>query len=516
MTYATERERLGRLPAWTLEIDLPRCTRTYGTSPCTASVGTTGSAKCFNTRVTCQDTANYAADTRTYRFANRELAIDAEATPAAVTLSASATSSTTITLTWTGGSAFADEYIIEAKEAGASTFSRIGTADGAATTFAHTGLSAGDSFTYRIRARNGAILGSYSNEAAALIIDSGAVNGINFNGLVASIAVTGNVAYIGGNFSTVTDAGGAKTRNALCAIDLSTGLLTSWDPGCNAGSTVNALGLDSSGNVYAGGNFTTVAATGRNRAAAISAAGALLSWNPNLNSDCNALLVSGTTVYLGGTFTTADGGTARGLACAFNTSGTLLGWDPAVGTGGSKRVMALALTGGQVYIGGLFSDLNGGTGRNNAAAVDASTGVLSSWNPNMSSVVNCMATDGTNIYMGGAFTTVGGTARTRVASVSVDGVLQSLDPGPSAQPVGMAVSGSFLYVTGAFATINSQSRKFIAAVNKTSGAVASFDPGALTGVNVQCVTISGGFAVFGGDFTGGVFTNDIGVLTEAT
>lgn len=42
-----------------IEIDLPVCTLTYGVSPCTAEVGVTGERKCFNTRSTCQDLANY-------------------------------------------------------------------------------------------------------------------------------------------------------------------------------------------------------------------------------------------------------------------------------------------------------------------------------------------------------------------------------------------------------------------------------------------------------------------------
>lgn len=46
----------------------PVCTRTYGSSPCTASLGVTGTAKCYNTRGTCQDQANYAEGTLTLRF----------------------------------------------------------------------------------------------------------------------------------------------------------------------------------------------------------------------------------------------------------------------------------------------------------------------------------------------------------------------------------------------------------------------------------------------------------------
>ncbi len=41
------------------EIDQPLCPLVYSEAPCTASLGTTGNKKCFNTRATCQDKANY-------------------------------------------------------------------------------------------------------------------------------------------------------------------------------------------------------------------------------------------------------------------------------------------------------------------------------------------------------------------------------------------------------------------------------------------------------------------------
>lgn len=46
----------------------PLCTRTYGSAPCDAALGVTGAAKCYNTRATCQDAANYNAGTLTLRF----------------------------------------------------------------------------------------------------------------------------------------------------------------------------------------------------------------------------------------------------------------------------------------------------------------------------------------------------------------------------------------------------------------------------------------------------------------
>lgn len=52
-----------------IEIDVDRCSLTYGTAPCTASIPTTGDIKCFNSLGTCQDRANFNNVPVTLRFA---------------------------------------------------------------------------------------------------------------------------------------------------------------------------------------------------------------------------------------------------------------------------------------------------------------------------------------------------------------------------------------------------------------------------------------------------------------
>lgn len=52
-----------------IEIDVPYCALTYGTSPCTASIPTTGADRCHNTRKTCQDPTNIDLSDVTLRFA---------------------------------------------------------------------------------------------------------------------------------------------------------------------------------------------------------------------------------------------------------------------------------------------------------------------------------------------------------------------------------------------------------------------------------------------------------------
>lgn len=70
MTYANKIGERGRQPVWIVEIDLDYCSRSYGVAPCAAAIGVTGPSECFNTRKTCQDSANYAKTIKTYRFSN--------------------------------------------------------------------------------------------------------------------------------------------------------------------------------------------------------------------------------------------------------------------------------------------------------------------------------------------------------------------------------------------------------------------------------------------------------------
>lgn len=58
-------EICGREPFVVIEIEQQKCQNTYGQAPCTAS----GSIKCYNTRKTCQDAANYDGTGKvTWRF----------------------------------------------------------------------------------------------------------------------------------------------------------------------------------------------------------------------------------------------------------------------------------------------------------------------------------------------------------------------------------------------------------------------------------------------------------------
>ena len=68
MAYDDQKILSGRQPVCLIEVDYKACSLTYGSTPCTAS-GASGE-ECFNSYATCQDQANYASATKTFRFSS--------------------------------------------------------------------------------------------------------------------------------------------------------------------------------------------------------------------------------------------------------------------------------------------------------------------------------------------------------------------------------------------------------------------------------------------------------------
>ena len=117
---------------------------------------------------------------------------------------------------------------------------------------------------------------------------------------------------------------------------------------------------------------------------------------------------------------------------------TLLLWMPAGpchGLGSRRRrlVLALAVSGSTVYAGGQFSAVGGQT-RDGIAALDASTGLATAWNPDASAngwrgSLKALAVSGSRVYAGGSFTSIGGQPRAHIAALDAGSPAPSR-PGP--------------------------------------------------------------------------------------
>jgi len=73
MTFVERANEYGKALVYIVELPSPRCTRVYGSAPCTAAVGVTGAQLCFNTLSSCQDEPNYAQADVPYRFSTVRL-----------------------------------------------------------------------------------------------------------------------------------------------------------------------------------------------------------------------------------------------------------------------------------------------------------------------------------------------------------------------------------------------------------------------------------------------------------
>ena len=267
---------------------------------------------------------------------------------------------------------------------------------------------------------------------------------------------------------------GGQTRNLIAALDAATGLATAWDPSAN--NLVWTLAV-SGGTVYVGGDFTSIGGQTRNRIAALDAtAGLATAWDPNADNTVFTLAVSGGTVYAGGDFTSIGGQTRNRIAGArrHHWPGHRLGPERKRDT-----VLTLAVSGSTVYAGGDFNSIGGQT-RNLIAALDATTGLATAWDPNANGTVRTLAVSGSTVYAGGQFNSIGGQTRNRIAALdATHGPGHRLGPERKrhgAHPRGL---GQHRLRGGASSPASGgQTGSRIVALDATTGLATAWDPSA--------------------------------------
>jgi hypothetical protein len=151
--------------------------------------------------------------------------------------------------------------------------------------------------------------------------------------------------------------------------------------------------------------------------------------------------------------------------------------------------------------------------RNRIFAFDATTGAIDmSFNPNLAGTANSVDTDGTYIYVGGAFTSVSGnTATKRVAKITAAGINVPGLKAPNKAVNEVVVRGTRLYIGGAFTNVGGAGtpRTALAALDTGSGAVlasvnvsfAGLHNGGATNITRMDVTPDGSTLVAVGNFT---------------
>jgi len=398
--------------------------------------------------------------------------------------------------------------------------------------------------------RDGKVLVGHQYGLARLNSD-GTVD-TNFNGNVWSDYSDDTIVYtiaiqpdgkvlVGGSFATQigdTFSSGVARLNADGSLD------TTFNPGTGANGAVSSLALQTDGKVVIGGSFTFVNGTNRSRIARLNPDGSLDSTfapdtGPN-DTVRSVTLQSDGKVLIGGDFITVNG-TNRTRIARLYAGGTLDGtFDPGTGVtgtgsgyGGSSIVRSLVLqSDGKVLVGGFFAAVNG-TNRNDIARLNAD-GTL---DPNF---LPGAGTDGAGIVasvgvgavalqpdgkllLGGDFSTVNGSVRSRVARLNANGVLDTaFDSGTGVDGsvyVAVQPDGKPL-IAGLFSTVNELARSGMARLNVDGSGDSTFNPGsgATPGRSVYSLTLQAdGKVVIAGTFTqvNGINRNRVARLNPA-
>jgi len=329
------------------------------------------------------------------------------------------------------------------------------------------------------------------------------------NGRVNAIAVSGNIVYLGGQFTSMRPPGAAAgtgevTRNHAAAVSLTTGALLPWNP--NVNNTVRAIRVVGS-TVYLGGAFTQVGGAGHSRVAAVQAAsgGTVISgFHASASGEVFALAASGNSLFLGGGFGTVDGTSRPNMAAVNTTSGALLPWAPSV----DGQVRAIRLLGfPRMVIAGSFQHLNGASSPN-IGALDGDTGNNLPWQSHTTYNVIGLASDANGVYVAGA-----GGGGNFAAFNPATGAQKWLG-GTNGNVQAITVAGGEVYVGGHMqfycgpqhgqhTCTTPIARDKLLAVDENTGNLTSWNPSAnsVLGVFALYGVVSNGDVLVGGDFT---------------
>ena len=307
-------------------------------------------------------------------------------------------------------------------------------------------------------------IAKWDGSAWSALGDNGAGDGA-LNGPVRALAVSGSDLYVGGTF---TDAAGIATADRIAKWDGSawSGLGDNGAGNGALGGTVQALAVSGS-DLYVGGRFTNAAgiATADFVAwwdgSAWSALGDNGAGDGALNSFVYALAVSGTDLYVGGWLGNAAGiATADYVAKWDGSAWSGLG-DNGAGDGAlSSFVYALAVSGSDLYVGGVFTNAAGIATADYVAKWDGSAwsalGDNGAGDGAITSTVLALAVSGTDVYVGGVFTDAAGIATADIVAKWDGSAWSGLgDNGAGGGALNgtlyaLAVSASDLYVGGYF------------------------------------------------------------------
>lgn len=336
-------------------------------------------------------------------------------------------------------------------------------------------------------------------------------------GRVNSIVVADGDVFVGGTFTSVVDpSGNTYPISNLALYDPATSSFdTTWHPNPNDNVAGMAVSADGS-QLYIGGDFTAVNGLNASHLADIDIASGSVNtgWNVGTTGSVNTVAVNNGQVYVGGVFTqVTDSAGTHTIANAARVDGTTGNLDTAWVPAPNKQVLAFNFSpdGTMVYIGGEFTKLGTNGTRPHLAAVTsiAPATVLATFKPaayNGTSTpeVFSLVVDGSNLIIG-----AGGSGGACASEDATTGLLNwTYKANGDVQSV--SVDEGTVWCGGHFVgstSFGGVSRNKIAAVDEASGTLLPYAPSVNSSLGVWAIAASGPGVYLGGDFTTVAFEN---------
>lgn len=258
--------------------------------------------------------------------------------------------------------------------------------------------------------------------------------GGGLNGNVYAMTVRGNSLFVGGTFTSVSGSPGLAKWDG-----------TDWTGVCSgvSGGQVSAIGVDVTGRVYVGGEFTSAGGVPNTGFLARCDGNQWQALTTGVNQPVNALVVTDNEVYVGGAFTTAGG---------IPNVNRIARWDgdawSKLANGANNQVLAVAKdVAGNLYAGGLFNSMDGVPNTVHIAKWNGSS--WSALGTGINGTVWSLTVGRGIVYAGGQFTNAGGHAANDIAAWK-GGDWVALGSGTNAVVRAMIQRAKSLWVGGGF------------------------------------------------------------------
>ncbi len=258
--------------------------------------------------------------------------------------------------------------------------------------------------------------------------------GNGLNGGVYAVTLNGSEVYVGGTFTRVCE------NDACDSGNLTMNRIAKWNGnfwsalGHGVRDTVRAIAVSGS-EVYVGGLFSEVCGNDAcdsgnmtvNRVAKWNGSNWAVLGNGVSGSSVRAIAVSEGEVFVGGSFTQVCGNSACNSGNV--TVNNIAKWNgsnwSALGNGLESAVVALAANGGQVYVGGFFRQVCGNSACNSG---NVTMNFIARWNGiawsalgnGVNSIVYALTVSGSEVYVGGLFGQVCGNSACNSSNVTVN------------------------------------------------------------------------------------------------